>query len=66
LGEEAKNLIHNGNVRGTSPIIIAACAVIEAAELIGFRIMKGTVASALGVSLAGVRMALRKEDSIIS
>lgn len=66
VGQQAKNLIQNGNVRGTSPTIIAACAIIEAAELIGFRIMKGTIASALDVILAGVRMALRKEGRIVS
>ena len=66
VGKQAKNLIQNGNGRGTSPTIIAACAVIEAAEVIGFRIMKGTVASTLDVSVAGVRMALRKEGRIFS
>jgi transcription initiation factor TFIIIB Brf1 subunit/transcription initiation factor TFIIB len=37
FGEQAKNLIHNGNVRGTSPTIIAASAVIEEAQLIESR-----------------------------
>lgn len=61
LGEKAKELIQNGDVGGTSPTIIAACAVIQAAKSVGFKIMKAKIAPTLDISPAGIRMALRKE-----
>ena len=61
LGEKAKELIQNDNVGGTSPTITAACAAVHAAKSVGFKIMNGKIASALCVSPAGIKMALRKE-----
>lgn len=61
LKEKAKELIQDDSAGGTSPTITAACAAVQAAKSVGFKIMNSKIASALCVSPAGIKMALRKE-----
>ena len=50
----------HSNLNNTGPVMRACCAVIRAADALGFTIPKGKIASTLGLTSVGVRLALRR------
>lgn len=49
-----------GSLNGTTPTVRACCAIVKAAEAERFAVSIGKVALALGITTAGVRMALAR------
>lgn len=49
-----------GSLNGTTPTVRACCAIIKATETERFAVPIGKVASALGITTMGIRMALEK------
>jgi hypothetical protein len=57
VGEATINLVSE-SIEGSSPTIRACYVIIRAAEAEGIRITKDRVASILGITPAGINMAL--------
>lgn len=49
-----------GSLNSTTPTVRACCAVIRATEIERFAVPVGKVASVLGITTAGIRMALER------
>jgi len=48
------------NLNNTGPVMRACCAVIRAADILGFTLPKQKIASMLGLTSVGVQLALKR------
>jgi transcription initiation factor TFIIIB Brf1 subunit/transcription initiation factor TFIIB len=61
IHHHAVSLVEKSTViNGTSPITKACCSVIKAAESSGYKLARHKIASILGISTVGIKLALRR------